>query len=119
MRFVFITVLALLAFLPPARAGTFVPYLDGVPVMPGFAASTDGALIFDKPEGRVIEVDIWCAQTCPADAAIAAYYIKALETLGWRQKEKLIFNKGGEHLVIELYGHAKSPQKIIRFRSNG
>lgn len=118
MRFVFLTVLCLLTPLA-AKADDFIPYMDSVPLMQGFTASAADALVFDKPEGRVVEIDIWCDTQCPDRPAIAHYYTDALRTLGWQQAAPLEFTKNNERIQIDIFGAEDGTQKIIRFRSNG
>lgn len=120
MRFAFLILALCLSVAPmTAKAGDFIPYLDSVPLMDGFTASADNALIFDKPEGRVIEIDLWCEAACPNDAAITHYYADALGMLGWIKADSGEFIKNNERIQIEIFSAEDGVQKIIRFRSNG
>ena len=56
---------ALLLMTTPLKAQEFAPYMDGVPVMPQFFISPDDIMVFDKPQGRVAEITLWCQENCP------------------------------------------------------
>lgn len=118
MRIITLLIVAMF-FAFPAKGEEFIPYLDSVPLMQGFNASTETALIFDKPEGRVIEVDAWCDLDCPDQKTIEEYYAHAMKILGWTALERNSYIKETETLVIEIYSQTQNEKKIIRFRSNG
>lgn len=96
-----------------------VPYFDGVPVMPGFTAAADEALIFDKPEGRVIEITAWCDADCPPPQDIKSYYKNALTGLGWHLRPGGEFAKDQDTVHMEILQDERERTTIIVFRSNG
>ncbi|HEX7969421.1 MAG TPA: hypothetical protein VF502_14470, partial [Stellaceae bacterium] len=51
----FALVLLLLAPAGAALAGDFVPGTEDVPLMPGLASVAGSSLVFDKPQGRIVE----------------------------------------------------------------
>ena len=95
-----ILVLGLLAVLAnPARAqGAFVAGIEDLPLMPGLTAQGD-AIVFDAPQGRVVEAN---AQGAPSRAAVLEFYARALPQLGWRLDGEGRFAREGERLVIEF-----------------
>lgn len=93
---------------PPA----FVPGLPDVPLMRGLDLQEDATVIFDKPNGRIVEA---AAVGPVATAAFLSYYRSALPELGWSavapggsRSGELSFRREGEALRIEfaLRGHA-------------
>ena len=119
MRFIFLIAMFIFVMPVSAKADDFIPYMDSVPLMQGFTASAEDALIFDKPEGRLVEIDIWCESNCPDNAAITDYYADGLRILGWARTGNLEFTKNDERIQIDIFSAEGGVQKIIRFRSNG
>jgi len=58
----------------------FLSDLD-LPLMPGFQEEEKSRLLFDSPEGRIIEVT---AYGSAAPEKILAYYKRLLPSLGWQ-----------------------------------
>ena len=101
-------VLAALLFLPFQGAMADNGYLSAVPdipLAPGLRELDEGMLIFDKPEGRIVQITTASVST---GAAVAAFYRKALPNLGWQVppaashdgKTVLTFQRDGEMLRI-------------------
>jgi hypothetical protein len=65
----------------PARAQQFVPGTEDVPLMRELAPVKDSDLVFDKPEGRIIEAS---ARGKVTKAAVRSFYASALPQLGWK-----------------------------------
>jgi hypothetical protein len=84
-----------------------MPYLDGVPVMNNFALSDDDVLVFDKPEGRVIDITTWCATNCPTDKVIDTFYMSTLNRLGWTMTAPRQFSNN-QTLILSVT-HLKIP----------
>lgn len=73
-------VLLMLSFASGAQAAeAFLPGLEDMPLMPGLAA--DEPLVFDTPEGRIVEVR--AASATAALPRVKAYYRTVLPQLGW------------------------------------
>lgn len=72
----------LLLFTGPALAQDAPPFqeLTGIPVMDGLTEDTDARLVFDKPEGRIIEAR-FAGQVSPEDVMV--FYKETLFQLGW------------------------------------
>jgi hypothetical protein len=65
----------------PARAQQFVPGTEDVPLMRELAPVKDTDLVFDKPEGRIIEAS---ARGKVTKAAVRGFYASTLPQLGWK-----------------------------------
>jgi hypothetical protein len=78
----FALLLAVLAFgAAPARAQQFVPGTEDVPLMKELAPVKGSDLVFDKPEGRIIEAS---ARGKVTKAAVRSFYASTLPQLGWK-----------------------------------
>jgi hypothetical protein len=97
---------ALLLCLAMAPAAWAIDYVDGfeaVPVMPGLSQSPEGSIVFDKPEGRILQA----ALSGHVDAAHAfEYYGRTLHSLGWQMRSSaspnlVIFERETEQLSLE------------------
>ena len=100
-RFVLILLLlpvfAVLAF-GTARADEFVTGTEDVPLMPGLAMIDGSALVFDKPEGRIVEAQ---AAGKVTRAAARAFYDASLPRLGWTALGTDAWRREGEVLRLD------------------
>lgn len=87
----------------------FLEALPDVPVMQGMEEMQDYILVFDKPEGRIIETLVH-TDNIPVDD-IRSYYSQTLPQLGWqktssdefvREQEKLSMQYEKEFLKITV-----------------
>jgi hypothetical protein len=65
----------------PAGAQQFVPGTEDVPLMKELAPVKGSDLVFDKPEGRIIEAS---ARGKVTRAAVRGFYASTLPQLGWK-----------------------------------
>lgn len=72
--------LCVLLPLAAACADAFVPGTEDVPLMPGLTPVAGSAVVFDKPEGRIVEAQ---AAGKVTRAAVRAFYEASLPRLGW------------------------------------
>jgi hypothetical protein len=80
-------------------AQRFVGGLDELPLAPGLEESP-GAVVFDKPGGRIVEAD---ATGAAGDAdAVRRFYRSVLPAFGWAAAGDLDFVRGEEALRIEI-----------------
>lgn len=98
------------AGIAPAAEAEFVAGIDDLPLMEGLQQTPEGAVVFDKPSGRIVIAE---ATGTPADAAIMAFYRKTLPQLGWTGGKNGIFKRAGEQLAIEFDG--KGAGRLVRF----
>lgn len=106
----FLCALFLLASGRAALADDFLSAMPDMPLAAGLAELEDGALVFDKPEGRIVQVTALrdsaaATQNEPQD--IARFYRRALPNLGWligapETGGRLTFTRKGETLRITI-----------------
>ena len=105
-----IGVMMVLAGAAPLRAGaggeatSFFTSIQDMPLMPGLVELPDQTVIFDKPEGRIIESVASLESVSPE--AIKAYYESTLPQLGWQRIADGSFVRKDERLQLnfESYG---------------
>jgi hypothetical protein len=73
--------IALLLVAAPALAQQFVPGTEDVPLMKELKPVNGSDLVFDKPEGRIIEAS---ARGKIGKAAVRGFYVSTLPQLGWK-----------------------------------
>ena len=116
----FITALLILMIAPlSVWAQNTLPYFDGVAIMDGFNVSDEDIMVFDKPEGRVIEISLWCTTSCPSEQAIRHYYTENLMTMGWQSAQNGGYVNNNTHLTLDILSDKSTGGTIILFRSNG
>jgi len=95
---------ALLSLSAAALAETpgFVPGTEDVPLMPGLATDAGSDLVFDKPQGRIVEIR---AHGTVTRKAVLAFYKDSLKQLGWRAADERHFEREGEKLSLDLTGN--------------
>ena len=77
------TLAGILIIFASANAADGVAYLEGiddVPLMEGLAEDREAGVVFDKPDGRIVEAV--AAGKVPL-AAVARFYRETLPELGW------------------------------------
>jgi hypothetical protein len=93
-----------------AQPLAFLSVIDDVPLMAGLQEVPDSAVVFDKPEGRIVEVQ--AAGTLDM-VAVASFYRQALPQFGWnpdpaakesstRRLIRLTFVRDSERLTVEV-----------------
>ena len=88
-------------------AVSFLYVAPDIPLAPGLSEAETGALIFDKPEGRIVSIE---ALAATPSADIFAFYRLSLPNLGWQNKPELsvrnseTFHREGEALTIKYEG---------------
>lgn len=97
----YIAALAVFALFQPlgaARAenAAFFSDIPDLPLMPGLAEDPDAAVVFDQPDGRIVEAEA-SGHTLTA-AGVSAFYARILPQLGWRGSGP--YARDGENLVL-------------------
>lgn len=77
----------------------FFSALEDLPVMSGLVEVVGEGMVFDKPEGRVVEAV--AAGPAPREAVVA-YYEAVLPELGWKRQGNAEFARSGEILRYHL-----------------
>jgi hypothetical protein len=87
--------------IPPAQAAenAFVDGIDDLPLMPGLIAVGDQSLVFDKPDGRIVQA---VATGRVRAAAVRSFYADTAPQLGWKPAGEGRYTRDGESLRIEL-----------------
>ncbi|HEV2677873.1 MAG TPA: hypothetical protein VGV37_25300 [Aliidongia sp.] len=83
----------------------YVPGTEDVPLMPGLASDDSSSLVFDKPQGRIVEA---AARGAVTRHAVMAFYDESLPQLGWRRTAASAgtksFERDGERLSLDFDG---------------
>jgi hypothetical protein len=82
-------------------AGGFFSGLPDLPIMAGLTEDRAAAVIFDKPEGRIVKMT---AKGSVTRAAVKIFYGRALPQLGWKKAGLGRFRRDGEILHLEVSG---------------
>ncbi len=85
----------------PARAAEFVAGTEDVPLMPGLADIAGSSMVFDKPEGRIVEAE---AKGALVRVKVRDFYAATLPQLGWRAAGTDRWQREGEVLSIDYGG---------------
>lgn len=93
----------LIAFLfvtaPVSAAETaYSTVIEDLPLMQGMTEKADEAVVFDKPAGRIVEIN---AETAAAPQAVEQFYAEALPPLGWQTVAPATYARGDEKLKID------------------
>jgi hypothetical protein len=82
-------------------AAAYVPGTEDVPLMPGLASDAAAGLVFDKPQGRIVEAS---ARGAVSRRAVLAFYQESLPQLGWHPAGERHFQRDGERLSLDFDG---------------
>ena len=96
--------LALLALLAPtgaALAAEFVAGTEDLPLMPGLATVAGSSLVFDKPQGRIVEAQ---ATGKVKRRDVQSFYGATLPQLGWTAAGTNAWQREGERLRLDFHG---------------
>jgi len=85
-----------------------LPYFNGLAVMNGFSIVDNSIMVFDKPQGQIVEISIICDHNCPNDGEIMRFYRDALMNLGWSHRKIGYFYKNSEELSIAIQNETNS-----------
>lgn len=95
-----------------AASTVFFTAIDDLPLMPGMTEQAD-AVVFDQPDGRVVEV----MATVPlgtGSAGISAFYDQTLPQLGWQKDGANSYVRDKERLSITI-GNVMGGPLPVRF----
>src|SRR4051812_13216000 len=101
-----LVLIALAAVGPSSSAGAeetagFLAGTEDVPLMPGLRNDESTLVVFDKPEGRIVEV---VARGKLGRTQVEKFYAAALPPLGWVPDGKLAWRREGERLHLDFKG---------------
>ena len=109
-----IALLLILAAPNLARADDvgFVGDFDDLPLAAGLVEIVGAGVVFDTPEGRIIER----YANGNADAeAVADFYTETLPALGWQSLAPLVFGRDAEALTITVFPPDTDNQLTVRY----
>ena len=104
-RHLFAALLAALALVGAGAAPTraqvqsYIAEVEDLPLMPGLAEVEGAGVVFDKPDGRIVEA---YAQGEVARGSVLAFYRKTLPQLGWRAVGAARFQREDETLSLDF-----------------
>lgn len=86
-----------------AHADGFVPGTEDLPLMAGLESVAGSAVVFDKPEGRIIESTAHGKLT---RYAVTRFYAQTLPQLGWKHVPgtPATWTRAGERLRLDFRG---------------
>ena len=96
----------------PAGAG-FFHAVEDLPLMPGMTEVTEESVVFDQPDGRVVQVGARAGNGVTG-GQVAAFYSETLPQLGWQAEGTAGFVREKERLTIE-YGAVMGGPLPVRF----
>jgi hypothetical protein len=91
----------------------FVAGLEDLPLMPGLSAVADAGLVFDTPQGRIVEAFVAGPVT---PNAVRAFYSETLPQLGWRATGTNSWSRDGETLRMEILDDADRRAEPVTVR---
>ncbi|HEV7368429.1 hypothetical protein [Arenibaculum sp.] len=79
----------------------FVVGIGDLPLMEGLVPVTGQVVLFDKPDGRIVQA---VARGDMAPAEVRGFYARTLPQLGWRPAGPDRYARDGEVLALEFVG---------------
>ena len=121
IRHAFVLLAAILLLDVGARAGAaeppghFVSGFEDLPLMDGLTEQADSGVVFDKPDGRIIER--YASGPLSMDS-VMSFYRETLPQLGWmpvvaKAAKHLAFEREGESLDVEF--KTVGSELVVRF----
>jgi hypothetical protein len=105
MRVPLLVLPLLLLAAAPAAAEEFVAGTEDVPLMPGLRPMPNSDVVFDKPEGRIVEAR---AEGDTTRAKVEAFYAASLPPLGWKAAGRDQWQRDTERLRLDFAGAGRN-----------
>ena len=83
----------------PLQAEEFVAGTEDVPLMPGLRPQPNSDVVFDKPEGRIVEAR---AEGVTTREKVEAFYAASLPPLGWKPVGRDTWQRDAERLRLDF-----------------
>ena len=90
----------------------YVANVEDLPLMPGLSEIAGAGLVFDKPEGRIVEA---YARGSLTPEAVLAFYRRSLPQLGWVAAGPAAYHREGERLDLAVLGQDTAGTVVLRF----
>ncbi len=101
---------ALAAPLAAAADRAFLTAIDDLPLAPGLIENPSAGVMFDTPQGRIVEA---IADGATTAEAVSAFYIETLPELGWTQRTASAFAREDELLRLDMQPGGRG--LVVRF----
>jgi len=82
---------------PGLAEDRFFSAVEDLPVMPGLAERAEATVVFQKPEGRIVELT---AEGTVSRDAVIAFYDRVLPQFGWAREKDGSFRREAERLRL-------------------
>jgi hypothetical protein len=82
-------------------AAGFLAGTEDIPLMPGLRNEANTLVVFDKPQGRIVEAE---ARGKVTRAAVEKFYAASLPELGWTADGPDGWRRDGEALKLDFKG---------------
>ncbi|MDB2668268.1 hypothetical protein OAI46_05635 [Alphaproteobacteria bacterium] len=101
--------LATLGPLTAAKAqDSYLSAASDIPLPPQLQETSEAALVFDKPQGRIVQMSAGYTSKKPKPQSVVAFYRSILPNLGWRDESasdtRLTFKRESEMLQVTMAG---------------
>lgn len=90
----------------------FLSAMADIPLVPGFEEMEADSVLFDKPDGRIVEA--YALGPSKGADIVLAYYKSVLPRFGWREERTGVFIRSAERITIETA--QKEGKIVIRYR---
>ena len=103
MRQLILVFVVMAGFMSLTRMGnvadTFVTGFEDLPLMPGLVQDQKESVLFDTPQGRIVQAS---AIGDVAKDAVLSFYAATLPQLGWEAADQITYYREGEMLRLEF-----------------
>ncbi len=94
-----------------AQQTLYLTELGNIPLIPQASLVENSSVVFDKPSGRIAEVQL--VSSLAVDE-IMVYYAKTLPPLGWNRLSQNQFERENEVLIFEAQREGSESVVLIR-----
>lgn len=98
-----------------AVAQGFSSAIEDLPIMDGMSEKTDKIVVFDTPEGRIVETTL---ETSLGNIQVFNYYRQTLQQLGWTSigGSDKAFQRENEMMTIDMYENPETGTYYVTFK---
>ena len=83
-------------------AETFVFGIEDLPLMQGLTQISQDSVLFDTPQGRIVQASAAGQVTQVTQGSVVAFYDETLPQLGWTRIGEALYQREGEQLRLEF-----------------
>jgi hypothetical protein len=96
---------------PIMALAAFFAAVEDMPIMPGLTEAPEASTLFDKPEGRIVQL---VAAGQVDRERVLAFYAEALPQLGWRRTAEGNWRREEELLRLEVRPRGRDSELRIQ-----